>query len=93
MTSEYEMQFPFTTRKEILDWKDRYIDGQTEKPQRQEQAVIDLKDKFLFFLLITPIGVCGYARSPEIICFRGSKRERLIVKFSFASAIRSFYAK
>ena len=45
MTSEYEMQFPFTTRKEILDWEARYIDGQTEKRQRQEQAVIDMRKK------------------------------------------------
>ena len=43
MASEYEMQFPFTTRKEILDWEACYIDGQTEKRQRQEQAVIDIE--------------------------------------------------
>ena len=43
MASEYEMQFPFTTRKEILDWEACYIDGQTENRQRQEQAVIDIE--------------------------------------------------
>lgn len=44
MASEYEMQFPFTTRKEILDWEACYIDSQTEKRQRQEQAVRDIKE-------------------------------------------------
>ena len=43
MASEYEMQFPFTTQKEILDWEACYIDGQTEKRQRQEQAVIEIE--------------------------------------------------
>ena len=43
MTSQYEMQFPFTTQEEILDWEACYIDGQTERRQRQEQAVIDIK--------------------------------------------------
>ena len=45
MTSEYEMQFPFTTQKEILDWETRYIEDQSEKRQGEEQAVIDLKEK------------------------------------------------
>lgn len=44
MNSQYEMQFPFTTQQEILDWEARYIDGQTEKRQRQEQDVIDIKE-------------------------------------------------
>ena len=43
MASEYEMHFPFTTRKEILDWEACYIEGQTEKRQHQEQAVIDIE--------------------------------------------------
>ena len=43
MTSEYEMQFPFTTQEEILDWEARYIEDQSEKRQRQEQAVIDIE--------------------------------------------------
>ena len=45
MASEYEMQFPFTTRKEILDWAARYLKNLSKKDQRQEQAVIDLKEK------------------------------------------------
>ena len=45
MTSEYEMQFPFTTKKEILDWEARYLKNQSERRQHQEQAVIDLKEK------------------------------------------------
>ena len=44
MTSQYEMQFPFTTQREILHWEACYIEGQSEKRQRQEQAVIDLKE-------------------------------------------------
>ena len=44
MPSEYRMQFPFTTREEILYWSRCYIEGQSEKRQRQEQAVIDIKD-------------------------------------------------
>lgn len=45
MASEYEMQFPFTTQKEILDWEARYLKNQSERHQEQEQAVIDLKKK------------------------------------------------
>ena len=45
MTSQYEMQFPFTSRQEILDWKARYIEVLSEKRQDQEQAVIDIKEK------------------------------------------------
>ena len=44
MTSQYEMQFPFTTQREILHWEARYIESQSERRQRQEQAVIDLKE-------------------------------------------------
>ena len=43
MTSQHPMQFPFTTQEEIHDWAARYIEGQSEKRQRQEQAVIDIK--------------------------------------------------
>ncbi|MDE0636661.1 MAG: hypothetical protein OXI43_12550 [Candidatus Poribacteria bacterium] len=43
MASEYEMHFPFTTQKEILDWEARYIEDQSEKRQHQEQAVIDIE--------------------------------------------------
>lgn len=45
MTSEYEMQFPFTTQKEILDWEARYLKNLSEKSRDREQAVIDLKEK------------------------------------------------
>ena len=34
---------PFTTQEEIHDWAARYIGDQSEKRQRQEQAVIDIK--------------------------------------------------
>lgn len=44
MTSPYEMQFPFTTKKEILYWETRYIESQSEKWQHREQAVIDIKE-------------------------------------------------
>ena len=43
MTSQYEMQFPFTTQEEILSWETRYIESQSERRQCQEQAVIDIK--------------------------------------------------
>ena len=43
MTSQYEMQFPFTTQQEILHWESLYTEGQSERRQRQEQAVIDIK--------------------------------------------------
>ena len=43
MTSEYEFQFPFTTRKEIIDWADFYTNDQSQKIQSQEQAVIDIE--------------------------------------------------
>ena len=45
MTSEYEMQFPFTTQKEILDWEARYLKNLSERSRVREQAVIDLKEK------------------------------------------------
>ena len=43
MTSQYEMQFPFTTRKEILDGENRYIETQWEKGQEKEEIVIGFK--------------------------------------------------
>ena len=45
MASEYEMQFPFTTRKEILGWAACYIEGQSPKRKCREQAVIDIEEK------------------------------------------------
>ena len=43
MTSQHQMYFPFTTQQEILDWKARYIECQSEKRQDEEQAVIDIE--------------------------------------------------
>lgn len=45
MVSEYEMQFPFTTRKEIIDWAAHYIQDLSKKDRCQEQTVIDIKEK------------------------------------------------
>ena len=45
MTSEYKMQFPFTTKNQILDWKAHYIEDQTEKRQHEEQTVINIIEK------------------------------------------------
>ena len=44
MTSQYEMQFPFTTQREILDYEARYINGQSEKRQILERDVIGFKE-------------------------------------------------
>ena len=43
MTSQYEMKFPFTSQKEILDWEARYFENQSKKRQCKEQAVIDIE--------------------------------------------------
>ena len=43
MTSQYEMQFPFTTQEEILDWESRYIEDQSEERRILEQTVISFK--------------------------------------------------
>ena len=45
MTSQYEMQFPFTTQKEILHWEARYLKNLSERSRDREQAVIALKEK------------------------------------------------
>ncbi len=45
MASAYEMQFPFTTRKEILDWEACYLKDQSERRRDQEQVVIAIKGK------------------------------------------------
>ena len=45
MASEYEMQFPFTTRKEIIDWAAHYIQNLSKKDRCREQAVMDIKEK------------------------------------------------
>lgn len=43
MTAQYEMQFPFTNKDEILYWATLYTDGQKPKRQRQEADVIKIK--------------------------------------------------
>ena len=45
MTSQYEMQFPFTTQKEILYWKTHYMAAQSVPRQSVECVVIGLKEK------------------------------------------------
>ena len=45
MTSQYEMHFPFTTKKEILDWEARYLKNLSQKSLDREQAVIDFIEK------------------------------------------------
>ena len=45
MTSQYEMLFPFTNQKEILDWATRYTKDQTPKRQRQEEDVRKIREK------------------------------------------------
>ena len=47
MASEYEMQFPFTTQKEILDWETRYIEGQSAKRQDLEKNVIGIAEEIM----------------------------------------------
>ena len=64
MTSQYEMQFPFTTQKEILHWEARYLKNQSEKRRDQEQAVIDLKEKVE--IRQTPETPEGYLSQPEL---------------------------
>ena len=43
MTSQYEMQFPFTNQKEILYWETLYIDAQKPERQHQEEDVRKIK--------------------------------------------------
>ena len=64
MTSQYEMQFPFTNREEILYWATRYIEDQSDNRQRREQAVIDIKEKVLARETHEAPG--GYLRQPEL---------------------------
>ena len=64
MTSAYKMQFPFTTQKEILHWKACYIEGQSEKRQCDEQAVIDFKKEVE--TRKTPETPEGYLSQPEL---------------------------
>lgn len=60
----YEMLFPFTTQKEILDWEACYIEDQSEKRGDQEQAVIDLKERVA--TRQTPETPEGYLSQPEL---------------------------
>ena len=64
MTSQYEMQFPFTTQKEILHWEARYLKNQSEMRRDQEQAVIALKEKVE--TRKTPETPEGYLSQPEL---------------------------
>ena len=64
MTSQYEMQFPFTTQQEILDWEARYIARQSEERQRQEQDVIDIKENVTSRETSNTPG--GYLRQTEL---------------------------
>ena len=64
MTSQYKMQFPFTTQKEIFDWEARYLKDQSEKRQDQEQTVITLKEKVE--TRKTPETPQGYLSQPEL---------------------------
>ena len=64
MTSQYEMQFPFTTQKEILDWEARYLKNLSQKSLDREQAVIDLIEKVEERK--TPETPEGYLSQPEL---------------------------
>ena len=44
MISEYKMQFPFTTQKEILDWEAYYIQRQRQTRQELEASVIGFRE-------------------------------------------------
>ena len=44
MTSQHEMILPFTTKKEILDWENCYINDQTGAQRLVEEYLIGLKD-------------------------------------------------
>ncbi len=65
MTSEYEMRFPFTTQKEILDWEAYYINDLSEKSQSREQAVIDLKKEVIG--RVKPDTLKGYLCKTELL--------------------------
>ena len=43
MCSQYAMQFPFTSREEILYWKRQYLDAQSESIMELERTVIGFK--------------------------------------------------
>ena len=58
MTAEYKMQFPFTTKKEILDWETLYLEGLSKKYQRLEPEVIKFKD-----IVVKE----GYLPKPELL--------------------------
>ena len=44
MIAEHEMRFPFSTKKEIDDWADRYTQNQTGAQRLVEEYLIGLKD-------------------------------------------------
>ena len=64
MASEYTMQFPFTTEKEIFDWETRYLKNLSKKSRDREEVVIDLKEKVE--TRKTPETPKGYLSQPEL---------------------------
>ena len=57
MASEYEMQFPFTTRKEIIDWEAYYLKNQSKNRYVLEAAVISFRES---------VSERGYLRKAEL---------------------------
>ena len=47
MNSQYAMQFPFTSREEILYWENCYINAQSERVMELERTIIGFKEKVL----------------------------------------------
>ena len=68
MTSQYEMLFPFTTQKEILDWATRYTKDQSPKRQSQEEDVLKIK---------CSVADKGYLTKCELMEMGGWKRHTL----------------
>ena len=64
MTSAYNMQFSFTTQKEIRNWEARYLKNLSEKSRAREQTIIALKEKVE--TRKTPETPQGYLSQPEL---------------------------
>ena len=72
MNSQYEMQCPFTSQREILYWENRYIEAQSEKRRELERTVIGFKQNVLFRLSReTPK---GYLLKTELLEMGGWKQ-------------------
>ena len=72
MNSQYEMQCPFTSQREILYWENRYIEAQSEKRRELEQTVIGFKQNVQFRLSReTPK---GYLLKTELLEMGGWKQ-------------------